>query len=134
MSRTPTLRSVDANVLQSELRRRQRRLPTLQRKRAKLMAKVSAIDNEIALLGGATRGRVGRPPGPGRTRPKNESNLIDALAAVLKDKTMGVAEAMEAVQKAGYRSSSPNFKAMVNGMLIKKKHFRRVERGRYTAK
>lgn len=77
---------------------------------------------------------MGRPPGPGRKRPRNESNLIEVLAAVLKGKTMGVAEAMEAVQTAGYRSSSPNFKAMVNGSLIKKKYFRRVERGRYTAK
>jgi hypothetical protein len=84
---------------------------------------------EIASLGGAANGRVGRPPGPGRKRPKNEASLIDALAAVLKGKTMGAAEAMEAVQGAGYRSSSPNFKAMVNGTLIKKKYFRRVERG-----
>lgn len=70
--------------------------------------------------------------GTGRKRPKNDINLIKAVKAALKGKTMGVAEAAEAVQKAGYRTRAGNFKVMVNANLGKKKHFKRVERGRYT--
>ena len=44
---------------------------------------------------------------------------------------MGVAEAAEAVRKAGYKSNASSFRIMVNGALGKKP-FKRVERGKYT--
>lgn len=131
--RTPSgLSRLSVSDLEREIRRREQATKSLHRKRAKLLEKVAAIDEQILTTGGSLNRAValGRT---GRTRPKNETNLIDALRAVLKDKTMGVAEAAEAVQKAGYRSSSPNFRTMVNAALIKKKLFKRVERGRYTA-
>ena len=117
--------------LQAEIRRRQRATKSLHRRRANLLAKIAALDGQILAAGGSLNGAASGPR-PGRKRPKNDGSLIDALRAVLKDKTMGVAEAAEAVQKAGYRSSSPNFRTMVNAALIKKKLFKRVERGRYT--
>ncbi|MCC6678273.1 MAG: hypothetical protein IT436_14125 [Phycisphaerales bacterium] len=118
--------------LHREIRRRQRGTKALHRRRANLLAKIAALDAQILAAGGSLEEAVlqGRM---GRTRPKNDTNLIDALRAVLKGKTMGVAEAAEAVQKAGYRTSAANFKVMVNANLGKKKFFKRVERGRYTA-
>ena len=56
------------------------------------------------------------------------------MASVLSGKTMGVTELSEAVQKAGYRTTSPNFRTIVNQTLIKDKRFKRVERGLYTVK
>jgi len=118
--------------LQLEIRRRQRGVKTLLRCRATLVAKLAEIDEQILAAGGSLNGAV--PTGrTGRTRPKNDTNLIDALRAVLKNKTMGVAEAVDAVLKSGYRTSAANFKVMVNANLGKKKHLKRVERGRYTA-
>jgi len=131
--RTPSgLSRLSVSDLEREISRRERTTKSLHRKRSKLLEKVAAIDEQILTTGGSLNGAVARGR-TGRTRPKNETNLIDALRAVLKGKTMGVTEAAEAVQKAGYRSSSPNFKVMVNAALIKKKFFKRVERGRYTA-
>ncbi len=83
-------------------------------------------------------GLVGRVRGNGALcdgkHHKNEMTLVEALAKALKSKTMGVTEAMEAVQKVGYRSTSKNFGMIVNLALINSEKFKRVERGRYTAK
>ncbi|MCC6678658.1 MAG: hypothetical protein IT436_16105 [Phycisphaerales bacterium] len=122
--------------LDREIRRRQRGTKSLHRRRAKMLEKIAALDAQILAAGGTLDGRAGRSmarAGARRIRPKNDTNLIDALRALLKDKTMGVAEAAEAVQKAGYKSNAATFKIMVNAALGKKKHFKRVERGRYTA-
>jgi len=119
--------------LQREIRRRQRGTAALHRRRAKLLAKIEALDAEILAAGGTLDGRTVRAPGGGRTRPKNDSTLIEALEGVLKGKTMSVTEAAEAVQRAGYRTSAANFRTMVNIALIKSGKFKRVERGQYTA-
>jgi hypothetical protein len=44
-----------------------------------------------------------------------------------------VTEAAEAVQRAGYRTNSPNFRTRVNIALIRG-GFKRVGRGQYVAK
>lgn len=111
-----------------ELARRERSVQKLERKRAGLLRKISEIDAQIAANGGAR----GRAMG-GRTRPRNEMNLSDALAATLKGKTMSVSDVAVAVCKNGYQTSSPNFRTMVNAALLNKKKFKRVERGQYTA-
>ncbi|MCC6659543.1 MAG: hypothetical protein IT437_01525 [Phycisphaerales bacterium] len=74
--------------------------------------------------------RRGRPPG----RSRNPNSLVASLKALLTDKTMGVTEAAAAVQKAGYKTTSPNFRTIVNQALIASGNFRRVSRGQYTAK
>ncbi|MCC6679188.1 MAG: hypothetical protein IT436_18840 [Phycisphaerales bacterium] len=119
--------------LEREIRRRQRGTVGLHRRRAKLLAKIEALDAEILAAGGTLNGRTGRAAGGGRIRPRNDSTLIEALAGVLKGKTMSVTEAAEAVQRAGYRTSAANFRTMVNIALIKSGKFKRVERGKYTA-
>jgi len=117
--------------LQGELRRRQRALPALNRKRAKLMTRVAQIDAHISALGGS----VGARPASamGRRGPRKESSLVAMLTKVLTGKTMGVIEAGLAVKDAGYESDSPNYRTMVNAALLKKAFFKRVSRGQYTA-
>ena len=61
-------------------------------------------------------------------------NLVQALAKVLKGRSMGVTEVSHAVQEAGYRTTSPNFRTIVNQTLIKSPLFKRLSRGQYTAK
>jgi hypothetical protein len=120
--------------LHKELRRRERRVVTLMRRRDRAMAKVEKLDALIRDAGGALgrRGRVGAIPG--RRRPRNEMNLAESLVQVLKGKTMGVTEVAGEVQKAGYQTTAENFRTIVNQTLIKnRKMFRKVGRGQYTA-
>ena len=133
MARTPALKNMSVAELQREISRRQRSVVTLQRRRAKLARQLASLDAQIASSGGSARGGWSRAAGVGRTRAKNESSLLDALAKLLKGRTMSVTEAAEAVQRAGYKTVSPNFRTIVNQTLLKKKFFKRVGRGQYTA-
>ncbi len=121
-----SLAGLSVAELQRELRRRHGRVGALQRRREKLVNKLREIEAKLAEAGGLGAG--------GRVRFKNEKNLVEALAEVLKGKTMSVTEVSEAVQKAGYRTSSPSFRTIVNQTLINSGKFSRVERGQYTAK
>jgi hypothetical protein len=115
--------------LRRELVRRQRSVDSLARRRERLIAKVADIDAQIIEHGGSPRGGLAL-----RKRPKNEMNLVQALSKVLDGKTMSVTEVAEAVQEAGYKTTSPSFRTIVNQTLINSGKFKRVERGQYTAK
>lgn len=70
-----------------------------------------------------------------RTRRGGKMTLADALHKVLKRKTLSVIEATAAVKKSGYRSKSANLRVMVNQQLLaKRKRFKKVARGQYTAR
>ncbi len=65
------------------------------------------------------------------------------MAATLKGKTLSVTELAEAVQKEHpgklmayncYKTTSPNFRTIVNQALLKDDRFKRVSRGMYTVK
>ncbi|MBY0310992.1 MAG: hypothetical protein K2W85_02880 [Phycisphaerales bacterium] len=129
--RSGSLSGISVSDLRRELGRRQKRVGSLIKKRDRLMGKVRELDQAIAELGGIARG--GSFVGV-RKRPKNDSNLVDALAKVLTGKTMSVTEVSEAVQKAGYMTTSPSFRTIVNQTLINSGKFKRVSRGQYTAK
>lgn len=129
--------------LEREITRRRklvaRHVRKLSRRRDKLAAQMSAIDAELAKFGsiagpGRGRGRRAGAAGRGGSRPRNETNLADALVAMLKSTTMSVTEVAEAVQKAGYKTTSPNFRTIVNQTLVKDTRFKRVGRGQYTVK
>lgn len=145
--------------LQAEIERRTNELRDLQAQRRDVAAELDRLDREIARHGGVPGvRRRGRPPGSGRrgpgrppaaagarkktsrrgrggARPKNKLSLVDALSQVLTGKTMGVSEVADAVQKAGYKTTSENFRTIVNQALINNpKAFRKVARGQYTAK
>lgn len=117
-------------VLQAELRRRSRSVSSLAKRREKLIAKLNELDALIRASGGTLSGTgaVGV-----RKRPKNDTNLEEALARMLKGKTMSVTEASIEVQKSGYRTSAENFRTIVNQCLIRSKKFKKVSRGQYTA-
>ena len=131
-SSTPIAGLTDAQ-LRAELARRTRRTAGLHRRRQSILRRLARLDAKILALGGEI-GNTPRAGSAGRTRPKNDLSLADALRAALKGKTLGVAEAMEAVQKAGYRSNSRNFRTMVTITLGKTKGIKRVSRGQYSAK
>ena len=114
--------------LQSEISLRKRRLNTLHRRRARLTDQLHDVEARILEEGGAMAGLAGRK------RPHNDQNLADALASLLSNRTLSVTEASEQVQSAGYRTTSPNFRTIVNQTLLKDPRFDRVSRGRYTAK
>ena len=117
--------------LKNEIRRRERQLTTLHRKREKLVAQLSEIDEQITELGGTASGAS--PIGGGRKRYRNDSNLADALVDLLKNQTLSVTAASIEVQKAGYKTTSPNFRTIVNQTLLRDKRFKRVGRGLYTS-
>lgn len=136
--RSPTnpnrLGKMSIAALHAEIRRRQGRVRTLERRRDRLASKLAALDRQIEAAGGSAGGMGrGRAGATGRRRPQNTMTLTEALGKVLADKTMSVTEAAEAVQRAGYKTNSSNFRTQVNLALIKGK-FKRVGRGQYTAK
>lgn len=127
------LAAISIRALHGELKRRERQLRTLQRRREKLVAKLTALDSHIGDAGGfIARANSLAGIGP-RRRPHNEMNLVDSLARTLKGKTMSVMEAADAVQKAGYKTTSATFRTIVNQTLIKSDKFKKIGRGRYTA-
>lgn len=114
-----TAASMTTTQLKRELAIRHRRLQNLIEKR-------NQINFEIKSLGGDARLQG--------SRAKNETPLVPALKALLKGREMTVTKTAEAVQKAGYTTTSPNFRTIVNQALINTKNFRRCRRGVYTAR
>lgn len=112
--------------LQAELSRRQKGASALNRRRERLLAKLAAVEAQIDAMGGAIGGA--------RRRPRNEMSLVEALAKALNGKTMSVTDVAQAVQRQGYRTSSPSFRTIVNQTLINSGKFKRVGRGQYTLK
>lgn len=130
---------VSTGELQAELKRRQQKLPALQRKHRKLSAELADLEKQIAGLSGPAPARAGRPAAkraaPKRRRPKNKKNLADTLVSVLsKTKPLRVIEAVAAVKKAGYKTTSKNFNTIVNQTLLKDKRFKQASRGKYLLK
>lgn len=125
-----TLSGMSVHELKRELAKRQRNLTSLHRRRSSLVEKLKALDVEIASLGGA----IGTGPDGVRRRPRNDKNLVQALAEALDGKTMSVTEVAEDVQRRGYVTTSPSFRTIVNQTLINSGKFKRVGRGLYTAK
>ena len=131
MAKRQRLSDVSYEELQAELRRREKHVEALVRKRDKLAAELAEVEGQIREAGGAAR--TARH-GTTRRRPQNAMNLADALAKLLRNQTMTVTEIAEAVQKAGYKTSSSNFRIIVNQTLLKDPRFKRVGRGQYTVR
>ena len=121
---------------------------------AQLRAEVEVIERALATVSGngspARRG-PGRPrkaqvasitptrsssasKGSGKGRRAKGQDLASMMErAMTGKKPMGVADIASAVQKSGYKSSSPAFKKIVAMRLLDKKRFRRVGRGMYAS-
>lgn len=118
--------------LQAELGRRQRMTNTLLKRRERLLKELDAVNIEITKMGAAARG--GAASGR-RLRARNAVSLVEAIRQVLDGKTMGVNEIADAVQQAGYISTSPAFRTIVNQTLINNSSkFKRISRGQYSVK
>lgn len=128
-----TLENLTITDLHRELKRREKKVGAyvrrLESKRERLRSQLADLEAEIAKHGGRIIGAAGS-----RKRAQNKMNLADALAKTLKSATMSVTEVAEAVQEGGYRTTSPNFRTIVNQTLIKDPRFKRVGRGQYTTK
>lgn len=96
-----------------------------------MLEEAKALKAEIATLGGVMVEPAAERAAP---RPRNEANLVQTLKRVLSHKPLSVTEAAEAVLKAGYRTTSPSFRQIVNSALIRSGEFERVGRGRYRVK
>jgi hypothetical protein len=125
---------VGMNITELErvLEERRSELSKLTRQRSDLEKRLSALDRQIARVGGT--GAVGRRRRGGRAR--NEHSLTDTIEGVMKgsSKPMRVPDIVEGVLSSGYQSHSANFKGIVNQTLIKDKRFQQVERGVYQLK
>ena len=123
------------NIAQLEriLQERRSELNRLERQRSELQRKLDGLDRQIVKLNGSLRGRRGG----GGTRARNEVSLVEAIETALRQggKAMRVGDIVEAVQSAGYRSNSANFRGIVNQTLIKeRKRFAAADRGLYQLK
>ena len=122
--------------LQRILDQKQNELKRLYKRRSQLERELHGIDREISKVEGrGGNGRGGRKGGGGRAR--NDKSLIETLEDVLRSNggPMGVGDILEAVQAAGYRSNSDNFRGIINQQLIKeKKRFHKAGRGMYQLK
>lgn len=123
--------------LRAGLALRERRLERLRARSEQLRERAAGLDEEIA----AAEGKLAPARTPdarrnrGSGRPRSKTNLADALRKLLTNKTMSVSDAVAAVRKAGYKTKSTNFRAIVNHALLgNRKLFKRVARGQYTAR
>jgi len=123
-----------------EVQKRREQLPSLQKRRARLATDLEKLDREIAALTGSSnlgkvppRGR-GVAKAPRRKRAKNKISLVDAIVHVMKQSSgpTTAAEAVAGVKKAGYKTQSANFRALVSQTLSKNKPpFKSVKLGKY---
>jgi hypothetical protein len=122
--------------LRQEIERRQKLLP-------KLIAQRDALSREITELQGLAAPEAGKAAKPEvvpkktrrRRRAKNKVGLADALAGFLKGKKkVAIGEAMEGVLAAGYKTTSKEFRKVVNKTLLTDKRFKKIGRGVFTLK
>jgi hypothetical protein len=140
MARPSALDNMNIGQLQQLLLTRKNEVAKLHKQRADLAKKLAKIDQKLSRIDGSVGGR-GRGAGlvlaGGRKRAKNPKSLADMIHDVLSKngKSAGVGDIMEAVQDAGYHTTSPSFRGIVNQTLIKDKRFTSSgERGMYQLK
>jgi hypothetical protein len=126
MPRTPAA-GFTIDQLERILQARRGEVRKLAKKRERIAHQLQLLDRQLSRLG------AGRAAGAGTGRAHNEQSLVEAMESVLKGaaKPVRVADITSAVQRRGYRSSSANFRGIVNQTLIKEKRFRQAARGLY---
>ncbi len=127
MAKTNSLQGMSIADLEKHIARRRGEIQKLSRERAKLKSRMDKIDSRITAMGGSvdgeTAGRVSRG-----------KSLVATLEEVLRraGKPLPVGALVEGALDAGYQSSSPQFRSIVNQALIKARgKFESVERGVY---
>jgi hypothetical protein len=149
MARPKAGSNLSITQLESILSSRLAELQQLTKEHSKLSSQLGEVEKRIAALGGKGKGR-GRPSShangfsggftggfTGSGRVKNEKSLVETLDQVLAAASgpMKVGDIVDAVLKAGYHTSSDNFRGIVNQTLIKeRRRFVSAGRGVYAAK
>jgi septal ring factor EnvC (AmiA/AmiB activator) len=126
----PAMAGLTISRLESMLNQQRTKKKDLLKERTRLQSQLEKLDRQIAALDGA-----GGVSSSGRAR--NTLSLVATLESVLEKqpKGMSVSAILEAVQAAGYKSSSPNFRGIINQTLIKeRKKFNAISRGVYAIK
>lgn len=105
------------------------------------LAKIGVEDVQSANPTNGKAHKVGVKVGKGAHttktgRVRNETNIADALVRMFvkrQNQPMPISAILDAVQKDGYTTQSPNFRGIVNRALVNKKdsRFHRVDRGQY---
>jgi len=117
--------------LERILNQKRRELARLSRKRATAQRRLDDIDERISRLGGGGVAMRG-----GGRRARNDQSLVEVIHGVLQKagRPLRVSAIADAASSAGYRSSSANFRGIVNQMLIKDPRFSSQSRGFYQLK
>jgi hypothetical protein len=115
-------------ALQSIMESRRVELNRLRKQRSEIQRKLDGVDRQIEKIEGGGRTIGGRA--------RNAKSLNDTLEDVLRSggKPMSVGDIVNGVRATGYRSTSDNFRGIVNQTLIKDKRFTAAERGIYQLK
>jgi hypothetical protein len=113
------------------LNQKRKELARLSRKRATAQRRLDDIDDRIRRLGGSATSIRG-----GGRRARNDQSLVEVIHGVLQKagRPLRVSAIADAASSAGYRSSSANFRGIVNQMLIKDPRFSSQSRGFYQLK
>jgi gamma-glutamyl:cysteine ligase YbdK (ATP-grasp superfamily) len=122
---------LSVSELERILNRRRAKLAQLSREKDRLERQLAVIDNKIRAVGGGRQSGFTVTAG-GRAR--NPTSLLKTLVQVMENsaKPMSVEDILRGVLDTGYRSTSPNFRSIVNMTLIKeRKKFTNVKRGVY---
>ena len=126
----PALSGMTISRLESMLKQQRSKKKELLRERNRIAAQLDKINRQIAGLNGSAS-----VSSSGRAR--NSMSLVATLESVLEKQSKGlsVSDILVAVQASGYKSSSPNFRGIVNQTLIKeRKKFVALSRGVYALK
>jgi len=121
--------SLSIEQLERILNARRAELRKLTKQRDRLARRLETIDRRIRAFGGSAGATNGK-------RARNAQSLTTVIESVLKsaDKPVPVGEIADAAMRRGYRSSSANFRGIVNQTLIKDKRFSQASRGMYELK
>jgi hypothetical protein len=133
----PSLTDMPIAKLESILASRRLRKGELMKHRAKVLKELDKIEKQIQLIDGKAGEMMSVAASNGGTRVRNEKNLVSFLEDVLSKHPKGlpVGDIANEVLSAGYKTSSGNFRGIVNQTLIKEaKKFTSVERGVYALK
>jgi hypothetical protein len=119
--------------LENALNNRRAQLNQLMKERNRAQQKLDTIERQISRLAGRGMSNGG---GGGGGRVRNPASLVATMENILKgaSKPMPVGDIAEAVLKTGYKTTSANFRGIVNQTLIKEKQFSSAGRGLYQLK
>jgi hypothetical protein len=117
--------------LEKLMRERRAEITRLCRIRDRLQKKLDDVQAKLREVSGGTIAGV-----TGAMRARNQSSLQEMIHRVLaqSQSPLSVGDIMDRVSEAGYRSTSGNFRGIVNQTLIKDKRFAKAGRGLYQIK